>query len=161
MWQNLAKILAALIDQYQKLQKLNEEKHGVLVLVKLKELEEIVRLEEGIIRSVNQLEKQRQEAIVKLSDGGVRIQPDTRMNDVWGQCPEAAQRELLYRLHKTLSRLVQEVQEASANNEILIASALEAVNYKLNQLGGSVVEPAYGRQGNEQVSHRKNFDLEA
>ena len=54
-----------------------------------------------------------------------------------------------------------DVQEANANNEILITSALEAINAKLNQLGGSMVEPAYGSRGQEQVIHRKNFNLEA
>ena len=35
MWQELARILAELITGYQKLKQLNEEKRGVLVLVKL------------------------------------------------------------------------------------------------------------------------------
>lgn len=161
MWQELARILAVLIDQYQKLKQLNEEKHDVLVLVKLKELEKIIQREENIIRSINQAERKRQEILGRLSDSGVNLKLDSKMQDVWGQCPDAPQRELLYKLHKMLSGLVREVQEASANNEILIASALEAVSFKLNQLGGTTVEPAYGRGGQEQVSHRKNFDLEA
>ena len=37
MWQELAKVLAQRIKEYQKLQALNEEKRGVLVLVKLKD----------------------------------------------------------------------------------------------------------------------------
>ena len=52
-------------------------------------------------------------------------------------------------------------RSANANNEILITSALEAINAKLNQLGGSMVEPTYGSRGQEQVIHRKNFNLEA
>ena len=59
-----------------------------------------------------------------------------------------------------LAKLVKDVQEAVANNEILITSALDTVNFRLNQLGGSVVEPTYGSKGQEQVIHRKNFDLE-
>ena len=42
MWQELARILAVLITQYQKLKQLNEEKHGILVLVKMQELEKLV-----------------------------------------------------------------------------------------------------------------------
>ena len=41
MWQELARILALLISNYQKLQELNKEKHGVLVLVKMQELEKL------------------------------------------------------------------------------------------------------------------------
>ena len=59
-----------------------------------------------------------------------------------------------------LSKLVKEAQEASANNEFLISAALDAVNFKLNQLGGSTVEPAYGNQGQEIVSHSNNLNLE-
>ena len=42
MWQELARILALLISNYQKLQELNKEKHGVLVLVKMQELEKLI-----------------------------------------------------------------------------------------------------------------------
>ena len=160
MWQELAKVLAVLINQYQKLKQLNEEKRGILVLVKMQELEKLVRQEEDVIKVINQTEKQRQELLARMAAGGVRVTPDMRMDSVWSQCPERQQRETLYKLHKMLGRLVAEVQEASANNEILISSALDAINFRLNQLGGSTVEPAYGSRGQEQVSHIKNFDLE-
>ena len=161
MWQELARILAVLITQYQKLKQLNEEKHGILVLVKMQELEKLVRQEEDVIKVINQTEKQRQELLARMAAGGVRVTPDMRMDSVWSQCPERQQRETLYKLHKMLGKLVAEVQEASANNEILIRGALDAINFKLNQLGGTSVEPAYGQGGQELVSHEKNFDFEA
>lgn len=160
MWQNLARVLAVLITKYQKLKQLNEEKREILVLVKLRELEKLVRQEEEVIREIHQAENQRRELIAMMAEKGVRVSPDMHMSAVWSQCPDRAQREKLYKLHKMLVRLVDEVQEASANNGILISSALEAVNFRLNQLGGSMVEPAYGSMGQEQVSHIKNFDLE-
>ena len=161
MWQELARILAVLITQYQKLKQLNEEKHGILVLVKMQELEKLVRQEDDVIKVINQTEKQRQELLARMAAGGVRVTPDMRMDSVWSQCPERQQRETLYKLHKMLGKLVAEVQEASANNEILIRGALDAINFKLNQLGGTSVEPAYGQGGQELVSHEKNFDFEA
>lgn len=161
MWQDLARVLALLITKYQKLQELNKEKHGILVLMKLQELEKLVQQEEKLIEEINEAEKQRQKAITSLSGNGVKITPDMAMEDVWSQCRDKAQRETLYKLHKMLAKLVQDVQEAVANNEILITSALDTVNFRLNQLGGSVVEPTYGSRGQEQVVHRKNFDLEA
>ena len=156
MWQELARILALLISNYQKLQELNKEKHGVLVLVKMQELEKLIVREEDIIKEINQAEKQRQQMLQKMADSGVKVRPDMEMHQVWEQ-----QKELLYKLHKMLAQLVKDVQEANANNEILITSALEAINAKLNQLGGSMVEPTYGSRGQEQVIHRKNFNLEA
>lgn len=160
MWQELAKTLAVLITKYQKLKQLNEEKREILVFVKLRELEKLVKQEEEVIREIQQTEKQRQELLARMAEKGIRVSPDAHMSGVWPQCPDRGQREKLYKLHKMLGRLVDEVQEASANNGILISSALEAVNFRLNQLGGSMVEPAYGSMGQEQVSHIKNFDLE-
>ena len=160
MWQELARILAELITGYQKLKQLNEEKRGVLVLVKLQELERLVRQEEEVVSAIHRTEKKRQELLGRMAKSGIRVSPDMQMDSVWSQCPERQQRETLYKLHRMLGRLVDEVQEAVANNGILVASALDAVNFRLNQLGGSMVEPAYGSRGQEQVSHIKNFDLE-
>ena len=160
MWQELARILAELITDYQKLKQLNEEKRGVLVLVKLQELERLVRQEEEVVSAIHRTEKKRQELIGRMAKSGIMVSPDMQMDSVWSQCPERQQRETLYKLHRMLGRLVDEVQEAVANNGILVASALDAVNFRLNQLGGSMVEPAYGSRGQEQVSHIKNFDLE-
>ena len=160
MWQELARILAELITGYQKLKQLNEEKRGVLVLVKMQELERLVRQEEEVVSAIHRTEKKRQELLGRMAKSGIRVSPDMQMDSVWSQCPERQQRETLYKLHRMLGRLVDEVQEAVANNGILVASALDAVNFRLNQLGGSMVEPAYGSRGQEQVSHIKNFDLE-
>ena len=160
MWQDLARVLALLITKYQKLQELNKEKHGILVLMKMQELEKLVQQEERLIEEINEAERQRQQAISKLSEQGVQITADMAMEDVWSQCRDKKQREMLYKLHKMLAKLVKDVQETVANNEILITSALDTVNFRLNQLGGSVVEPTYGSRGQEQVIHRKNFDLE-
>ena len=161
MWQELARVLALLINCYQKLQELNKEKHGVLVLVKLQELEKLTAREEAIINEINQAEKQRRQLLQKMSENGIQVRPDMEMNQVWEQCPNAQQKELLYKLHKMLAQLVKDVQEANANNELMITGALEAINAQLNQLGGSMVEPTYGSRGQEQVIHRKNFNLEA
>ena len=161
MWQELAKVLAQLIKEYQKLQALNEEKRGVLVLVKLKDLERIVQQEEQVIKEINSVEESRKELLNRIVNSGVKLSQASHMQDVWGQCPDMSQRDLLRRLHTALAKLVAEVQEASANNEILIRGALDAINFKRNQLGGTSVEPAYGQGGQELVSHEKNFDFEA
>ena len=77
------------------------------------------------------------------------------------QCPDNALRERLLRLHAMLDELVKKVKQASENNEILIVAALNAVNFRLNKLGGVTVENRYGSHGQEQVSHARNLDFEA
>ena len=99
MWQELARILALLISNYQKLQELNKEKHGVLVLVKMQELEKLIAREEDIIKEINQAEKQRRQLLQKMADSGVKVRPDMEMHQVWEQCPNAQHKELLYMLH--------------------------------------------------------------
>ena len=83
MWQELARILALLISNYQKLQELNKEKHGVLVLVKMQELEKLIAREEDIIKEINQAEKQRRQLLQKMADSGVKVRPDMGMHQVW------------------------------------------------------------------------------
>ena len=97
----------------------------------------------------------------KLAAAEPEIQPDTKMAEVFGRAPSFAMADRLRKLHESLSKLIAEVQEAGDNNQVLINGALNAVNYRLNQLGGSAVEPVYGGKGQEMVSHSKNFDFKA
>jgi len=160
MWQELTKVIATLITEYQKLQKLEEEKRTVLAAVDLKKLEQIVHQEEAIVEQVNKAEKQRQEVINQLAKQYVKIKPDMAMRDVWIQCTDGQLRDVLMRSHNMLEDVVKKVQALQENNEIMISAALNAINFKLNQLGGTSVEPSYGQSGQEKVTHAKNFDLE-
>ena len=160
MWQDLAKVIATLITEYQKLQKLGEEKRAVLAAVDLKSLEKIVLQEQTIIEQINKAETKRQDVINQLAKQYVKIHPDMAMKDVWNQCRDDKMRDVLERTHKTLEDVVKKVQALQENNEIMISAALNVINFKLNQLGGAAVEPSYGQSGQEKVSHEKNLDLE-
>ncbi|MBQ1855566.1 MAG: flagellar protein FlgN [Anaerovibrio sp.] len=160
MWQELAQIIATLISQYQKLQKLGEDKRTALAAVDLKGLEKIVLQEEAIIEQINNAEKKRQDVINQLAKQYVKIQPGMAMRGVWEQCTNGQMRDVLRRTHKTLEDVVKKVQAIQENNEIMISAALNVINFKLNQLGGTTVEPSYGQSGQEKISHEKNLDLE-
>ena len=160
MWQDLAKVIATLITEYQKLQKLGEEKRAVLAAVDLKSLEKIVLQEQTIIEQINKAETKRQDVINQLAKQYVNIQPNMAMRDVWRQCSDDKMRDVLERTHKTLEDVVKKVQALQENNEIMISAALNVINFKLNQLGGTAVEPSYGQAGQEKVTHEKNLDLE-
>lgn len=160
MWQKLAEIINTLVAQYQKLYRLGNEKRGVLVNVDIKSLEKIVHQEEAIVEAINKAEKERQRVINLLTNQDVKIRPDMQMRDVLAQCPDIKLRGTLKQSHDALHDIVKKTQELQSNNEIMISAALDAINFKLNQLGGSSVEPVYGSSGQERVSHEKNFDLE-
>ena len=161
MWQRLASNLATIIKYYQALAELNEEKRKVLTFVDMQGLEKVVHHEEKIIADINKAEELRQQIVRELATADVKIQPDMKLVQMSYQCPDNALRERLLRLHAMLDELVKKVKQASENNEILIVAALNAVNFRLNKLGGVTVENRYGSHGQEQVSHARNLDFEA
>lgn len=161
MWQRLASNLATIIKYYQALAELNEEKRKVLTFVDMQGLDKVVHHEEKIIADINKAEKLRQQIVRELAAADVKIQPDMKLVQMSYQCPDNALRERLLRLHAMLDELVKKVKQASENNEILIVAALNAVNFRLNKLGGVTVENRYGNHGQEQVSHARNLDFEA
>ena len=160
MWQRLASNLATIIKYYQALAELNEEKRKVLTFVDMQGLDKVVHHEEKIIADINKAEELRQQIVRELAAADV-IQPDMKLVQMSYQCPDNALRERLLRLHAMLDELVKKVKQASENNEILIVAALNAVNFRLNKLGGVTVENRYGSHGQEQVSHARNLDFEA
>lgn len=161
MWQRLASNLATIIKYYQALAELNEEKRKVLTFVDMQGLDKVVHHEEKIIADINKAEEVRQQIVRELAASDVKIQPDMKLVQMSYQCPDNALRERLLRLHAMLDELVKKVKQASENNEILIVAALNAVNFRLNKLGGVTVENRYGSHGQEQVSHARNLDFEA
>ena len=161
MWQRLASNLATIIKYYQALAELNEEKRKVLTFVDMQGLDRVVHHEEKIIADINKAEELRQQIVRELAAADVKIHPDMKLVQMSYQCPDNALRERLLRLHAMLDELVKKVKQASENNEILIVAALNAVNFRLNKLGGVTVENRYGSHGQEQVSHARNLDFEA
>ena len=63
--------------------------------------------------------------------------------------------------HKNLTKKVNETITLRDNNQVLAQSALNAVKYHLNKIGGATVEPTYGNSGNDIVTHKKKFDFKA
>lgn len=161
MWQELLTILQNLTTCYQQLLELNKKKHTILVMVKLEELEEIVRKEQQIAGEIQQAEQGRQGVLKQLAEENPKIRPETKLRELYVCCPEPELAAKLHALHEELETLVGQVKDAGENNEILITSALSAVKYRLNQLGSSAVEPTYGAEGQEKVSHQKKFDFRA
>lgn len=161
MWQKLASNMAYIIKQYQQLLALSEDKRRALVNVDMKGLEEVVKKEQDILTAINTAEHTRQDILMDLAKYNMNISTKMKMLELLRQCDDPVQREQLRKLHAMLDKLVKDVQEASDNNAIITRAALDAVNFRLNQLGGMAVEQGYGSRGQEQVSHQKNFEFQA
>ena len=160
MWQDLVNVLETLVKHYQELLALAHKKTAVLVAVDMKGLEKLVQQEEKIIAAIHAAEECRKKALQVLSQKEMGIRTDMHMEELVAMSP-GLQRESLRKLHQELNEVIQKVKAESENNSLLVNSALSAVKYHLNRIGGTQVQPTYGRQGGELISKEKKFDFQA
>lgn len=160
MWQELLEILVRLGKDYEVLDGLGRQKHTALVGVDMKTLEKLLKREEDLAKSISRSEKQRQELLIKMAKSTPGLGPEMSAGEVYKLAPpQFALR--LQRAHDLLSKLVKQVKDQAEVNNILAQGALGAVNVRLGQLGGATVEPVYGSNGGERVTHRRNFEYDA
>ena len=161
MWQNLLEVLGKINVAYDKVIELEERKHGVLVMIDMDSLAKILDEEQLLTSKIQKLERQRGETLTNLSKSQPSIQPNSKMEDLFNLAPTKAVEDRLKLLHKNLTNKVNKTIQIRDNNQILAQSALNAVKYHLNKIGGATVEPTYGSAGNDIVTHKKNFDFKA
>ena len=160
MWQNLIQALKELSDAYAALLGISGKKRAALVAVDLKGLEPIVEEEKQQLERIRVAEKRRQDALLALSGEIPSSHAAVTMADVEAACPKEL-RTSLREIHGLLTKRVGEAQEASDANEFLIRHALGAVEYHLNRLSNSSIDPTYGQKGKESVTREKKFDFQA
>ena len=160
MWQDFANILNDLNKAYKALIELGKKKRNALVMVDMKTVENLLPQEEKLTADIARLEKKRQSILLKLASTSEKLGPESKMDDILQLAPAGKLREIMQKLYAMLQATVQEAQELSEGNALLIRAAMEAAAFHLNRIGGATVEPAYGR-GGEVVTHRKNLDFNA
>lgn len=160
MWEKLSAVLKEINGYYEMLYTLNVKKRNVLVAVDMKLLAEIIKKEEEIAEHINQAETRRQSILVDLSSVCGGLKPNANSRELYQFMPAEMRAEFKER-HEKLEKIVAKVKQLSEDNKLLITSALSAVNFHLNQIGGSIVEPAYGQKGQEVISKQKKFDFKA
>ncbi len=161
MWQNLLDVFGKLNIAYDKATELGERKHKSLVTIDMDDLAKILDEEQLLTAKIQKLEKQRGELLTNLSKAEPAIKIDSKMEDLFNLAPSRAVEERLKSLHKNLTKKVEQTIMLRDNNQILAQSALNAVKYHLNRIGGATVEPTYGSGGNDIVTHQKKFDFKA
>lgn len=160
MWQELETVLRDLVQAYKNMTALGKKKKELLIAVDMKSLDQLLKVEEKLVQSIDRLEKQRGRVLMGMATKYPSLNASSGMQQVIAACP-AERRGGLKALHRELGDAVAAAQELSANNEVLIVHALNAVNFHLNRIGGAAVEPAYGQKGQEVVTRPKNFDFRA
>lgn len=160
MWQKLIEILNNLSAVYDELAKLGEKKRDALVAVDMDGLAKILDHEQLIAAKIENLEKQRGSILLELSKDNPAITSNIKAEDFYKMAPTPFVKKQLLIVHKKLSENVERTLKIRDNNQILAQCALDAVNFRLNQLSGAFVEPTYGNKG-AIVTHQKKFDYEA
>ena len=161
MWQELAATLNELNKAYQQLVELGKQKRTALVAIDMKTLERLLKDEDALTKRVQELEQQRQKALIRLAVQDRSISKDSKLEDLLQHAPNAQLKQVLTQLHKSLSANTAAAKELSDGNSLLIRGAMQAVAYHLNRIGGATVEPTYGQGGGEVVSHRQNYEFDA
>ena len=161
MWIELTEVFKNLTSAYESAAAIGRRKHTALVTIDMKSLEKVLNEEQLIISKIQRLEKSRGAILTEMAKSDPSITSETKMADFIELAPDRALRERLRQLHKELSKQVEETIQQRDNNQVLAQGALDAVNFKLNQLGGARIEPSYSNKGGNVVTHRKNFDFKA
>jgi len=160
MWQDLIHALKDLSDAYAALLDIANKKRVMLVAVDLKGLEPLVEEEEQQLERIRAAEKRRQDALLALAKEIPATHAATTMAEVERACPEDL-RAALHVIHSRLDQRVKAAKDLGEANEFLIRQALGAVEYHLNRISNSSIDPTYGQKGQESVSREKKFDFKA
>lgn len=160
MWQEFAGTLNELNKTYQELIALGKKKRDVLVTLDMKGLERLLTSEEKLTARVQTLEEKRQKALIHLAVKNHSINRESKIDDLLPHAPAQLQ-PVLRQLNAALTQNVAAAKELSDGNQLLITSAMQAVSYHLNRLGGATVEPTYGQAGGEVVTHERRFEFDA
>ena len=161
MWDRLMAALDELTKHYEELSALEKKKRTALATVNLKALELIVKAEQQQAEAVSRAEEKRREVMMRISVSSADMRPDMTLMEALAFCPDKSIRTKLQSLGKRLGELSKLVEEQQQNNSVLVNGALQAVRYRLNQLGATEVEPTYGRGGSEVVSRGRGLEIKA
>lgn len=160
MWQEFAGTLNELNKTYQELIALGNKKRAALVTLDMKGLEALLEPEQKLTARVQTLEEKRQKALIHLAVTNREVNRESKLDVLLPLAPAQLQ-PVLRQLNATLSKNVAAAKELSDGNQLLITSAMNAVSYHLNRIGGVRVEGSYGSAGGEVVTHRQNFEFNA
>lgn len=161
MWQDLIEVLGKICTVYEDLGKIGERKRDALVTVDMKTLSKILDEEQLAAAKIQNLEKKRGSILKELSKGFKNVNEKTKATEFYKNAPNAQIRARLTSLHGRLTKNVERAVTLRDNNQVLAQSALNAVKYHLNKLGGAAMTPTYGQKGGASVVHEKKFDFKA
>ena len=160
MWQQLADVISSLTDAYGRLTEAGKAKRDALVAVDMARIDELVKSEQAIVEEIEKLEASRRKALSAISAHEPYIGESSSSGEVISKCPDEL-RGKMKSVNDALREKVKAARRIEMDNGFLASTALGAVRYNLNRIGGAAVEPGYGGSGEEIVTREKKFDFEA
>lgn len=160
MWEDLVSVLTKILALYKELLVVHKEKCNYIVTVNYIELKKLIEQEQTILGKINKLDKERSAVSFKIL-GSEKIDLDhNRLQDMIKLCDQPIA-EKLNKIHRQLNNAIGNVTKQNHFNSILTSQALGVVEYKLNILAETCIEPIYVSQGKEKISNAKRFDYRA
>lgn len=132
-------ILTKEYDYYKDMLEMSKSKKNIVIEGKVAELDKIVKLEQNMIMNIGQLERKREEEVVKISKA-------LNLNSAQITITELAkvlQPELKTGLEDIQDKLKETISELKAINDVngkLIEQSLEYIDYSINLIAGSGME---------------------
>ncbi len=157
-WDALLVVLHKILNIYQELLLLSQQKKQVIVAVKPQELEKITKQEEVLIMQVGKLENMRGKIVRELMTVHGMLEGDASLARLQ-EIASPDMREKLTVFNEKIDAVMAELVPLNKLNSELIEQALGFINYNINILSQTAVGPTYAAKGqaNEQTK-RTVFD---
>jgi len=136
---SVIEILGNEYDYYKDMLELSKSKKKIIVEGKVTELDKIVKLEQNMILNIGQLERKREETVVKLCkelelNGGT-----TNISELL-QVLQPEHKKRLEDMQLKLRGILSELKTINDINGHLIEQSLEYIDYSINLLAGTGME---------------------
>ncbi|WP_196599973.1 flagellar protein FlgN [Pectinatus frisingensis] len=159
MWQELINVLLKLIETYDNLFILNQNKRKAIVEIDMHNLDKIVNEEQKIVNEIVFIEAERRDILKKMAEKNSLINQLSNSKTLTAFCPQKY-REKFSAANTRLSTSVKKVTDINDANRLLMRGALTAINLNINSISQLKADPNYKGNGNQGFSpHREELDF--
>ncbi|WP_182188042.1 flagellar protein FlgN [Pectinatus frisingensis] len=157
MWQELINVLLKLIETYDNLFILNENKRKAIVEIDMHNLDKIVNEEQKIVNKIVFIEAERRGILKKMAEKDPLINQLSNSKTLTAFCPQEY-KEKFSIANTKLSMSVKKVTDINDANRLLMRGALTAINLNINSISQLKADPNYKGNGNQGFSpHREEL----
>ena len=146
MWEKLVALLSELLELYQAILKLTEQKKDILVAGQAPNLEAITRQEELLILQVGKLEGKREKLLSEIAAAHGLTNQGLTLSKI-RELANASIAEKLATIETDFEQVTQKLVPLNQLNTQLIQQALNFVNYNINILAQTQIGPTYAPRG--------------